>query len=355
VSVSAEQGSDRRQTRTFPRRLGAAALIFALMAGALALVGAQTGVIDVGQHTSYRPWPVLPPRSASVDVGATTLPLARNSWKQWQPSDLETVNAFEHAIRKHASVVMWYADWANGEPSTEQLEAVAQRGSIPEITWEPWNSVPPRHIQPEYRLQNIIAGRFDSYIIGWAKTLMAYGKPVRLRFAQEMNGNWYPWSEQANGNRPHEFVRAWRHIHDLFRAVGATNVQWVWSPAAISIPAEQYPGDAYVSMVSLSVFNGGLQLRYSRWRSLTSLLERSIARLQKIAPDKPIELSEIGCAEQGGSKAAWIAGMFDTLHRYPAITSVIWYDLVKGSDWRIESSGDAAAAYAAGLTDQRYR
>jgi len=345
----------RRQTTTLPRRLGAAAIMIALIGGVVALVGAQTGVIDIGKSVAYRPWPVLPSRWASVDIGATTLPLARNSWKQWQPSDLETVNAFEHAIRKHASVVMWYADWAHGEPSLPQLEAVAQRGSIPEITWEPWDSIRPRHVQPTYRLQNIIGGRFDPYIVRWATTLASYKRPVRLRFAQEMNGNWYPWSEQGNGNHPHEFVRAWRHIHDIFTAVGATNVEWVWSPAAISLPAEQYPGDAYVSMVSLSVFNGGLQLRYSRWRSFAELLDRSIARLHEIAPHKPIELSEIGCAEEGGSKAAWIAGMFDALRRYPAIKSLIWYDLLKGSDWRLESSSEASAAYAAGATDQRYR
>jgi hypothetical protein len=344
-----------RQRSALRRRLGAAATTIALGGGALTFVALQAGVIDIGKPTSYRPWPVLPPRSASVDVGVTTLPLARNSWTPWRSADLETVNAFEHAIRKHASVVMWYVDWAHGEPSLQQLEAVAQRGSVPEITWEPWDSIPPRHIQPKYRLRNIIAGRFDPYIRSWAMTLAAYKRPVRLRFAQEMNGNWYPWSEQANDNHPHEFVRAWRHIHDIFSAVGATNVQWVWSPAAITIPREQYPGDAYVTMVSLSVFNGGLQLRYSRWKPFADLLDRSLARLDAIAPHKPIELSEIGCAEQGGNKPEWIAGMFATLHSHSAITSLIWYDLVKGSDWRLESSREAAAAYAAGATDQRYR
>ena len=95
-------------------------------------------------------------------------------------------------------------------------------------------------------------------------------------------------------------------------------------------------------MVSLTVFNGGFQSRYTGWRSFAVALD-PLARLHAIAPHKPIELSEVGCAEQGGNKAAWIAGMFSTLRRYPAITSVIWYDLVKGSDWRVESSVRATA------------
>ena len=56
----------------------------------------------------------------------------------------------EHAIEKHISVVMWYADWANNEPNVEQLEAVAARGSTPEMTWEPWdalNAARPRPVE----------------------------------------------------------------------------------------------------------------------------------------------------------------------------------------------------------------
>lgn len=324
--------------------------------GAVAMIALGGAVVTLVLLPYYvngsgpvRPWPIQPSASASVDIGVVTLPLARNSWRAWQPSDLETVNAFEQTIRMHVSVVMWYVDWAHKAPLLQQLEAIGQRGSIPEITWEPWNATKPVRVQPQYRLRWIIAGRYDSYIRAFALTVAAYRRPVRLRFAQEMNGNWYPWSESANGNRPHEFVKAWRHIHGIFVAAGAKNVQWIWSPAAITIRGEQYPGSAYVTMVSLSIFNGGSQLRYAPWRSFAAAVARSIARLNTIAPGKPIEISEIGCAEQGGSKAAWITGMFAALQRYPAITSLVWYDLVKGSDWRVESSRDAAAAYAAAV------
>jgi beta-mannanase len=210
-------------------------------------------------------------------------------------------------------------------------------------------------VQPQYRLRTIIAGRYDPYIRAWARTLAAYHMPVRLRFAHEMNGNWYPWSEAANGNRPHEFVRAWRHVHEIFAAAGANNVQWIWSPAAIDISAAQYPGNAYVDVVSLSVFNGGLQLRYNPWQPFAAAVRRPLARLQMLAPGKPIEFSEVGCAEDGGDKSAWISSMFATLRRYPPNTSLIWYDLPKGSDWRVETSPEAAAAFAfaAGGTPHR--
>ena len=131
---------------------------------------------------------------------------------------------------------------------------------MPEITWEPWDYTQGIYgRRPSYNLQSIVDGAHDAYIRSWARGLASYGKPVRLRFAQEMNGNWYPWSVGAYGNSSGEFVAAWRHVHDLVRAAGATNVLWVWSPVALAgtITAEQYPGDDYVDIVGLSPFNGG--------------------------------------------------------------------------------------------------
>jgi beta-mannanase len=58
-----------------------------------------------------------------------------------------------------------------------------------------------------------------------------------LRFAHEMNGNWYPWSEGVNGNAAGQYVPAYRRVVTLFRSVGVTNVTWVWSPKVASPPA----------------------------------------------------------------------------------------------------------------------
>ena len=90
-----------------------------------------------------------------------------------------------------------------------------------------------RGFQPAYRLSRIIDGDYDQYIKSWAEGIKALGFPIAIRFAHEMNGTWYPWCERTNGNRPGQYVRAWRHVHDIFSEVGATNVTWVWSPNII--------------------------------------------------------------------------------------------------------------------------
>ena len=76
----------------------------------------------------------------------------------------------------------------------------------------------------------MIAGRYDEYIREFAEEARAWGHPFFLRFNWEMNGDWFPWSEGVNGNPSGEYVAAWRHVHDIFAAVGATNVTWVWCP-----------------------------------------------------------------------------------------------------------------------------
>ncbi len=81
-----------------------------------------------------------------------------------------------------------------------------------------------------------------------------------MRFNWEMNGRWFPWSEGVNGNKSGEYVTAWRHVHDIFTAVGANKVTWVWcpniDPNRIFLDlASQYPGDEYVDWTCLDGYN----------------------------------------------------------------------------------------------------
>ena len=73
----------------------------------------------------------------------------------------------------------------------------------------------------------------------------------------------------------------------------------------------------------------------------------SLDFLHGLGRRKPIELSEVGSTEQGGSKAAWIRGMFDELGGARTSGRVVWFNLRKEADWRIESSRSAQRAFAA--------
>ncbi len=185
------------------------------------------------------------------------------------PWDMSAVSKFEGMAGKGVSLVNFFAPFANCASKcsfykfpTEPMESIRQHGSIPVYSWSS-QSIPSSLNEPDFQLSDVIAGNFDSYIREFAEDARDWGHPFFLRFNWEMNGNWFPWSEGVNGNQSGEFVTAWRHVHDIFTAVGASNVTWVWCPnvdpgnkLANSI-ASDYPGDEYVDWTGLDGYNWG--------------------------------------------------------------------------------------------------
>jgi hypothetical protein len=261
---------------------------------------------------------------------------------------------FDLAAGRQVALVNWFLDWTTAFP-TEGVELTVERGAIPVLSWDPTVSTGAENVtdQPEYRLANIVNGAFDGYIRTFATEARDSCQVVVLRFASEMNGNWHPWSELANGNQSGEFVQAWRHVHDIFTAVGATNVAWFWGPNVYyqgAIPlAGLYPGDAYVDWVGLSGYNWGTVNSWNRWQSFAQIFDRSLADLAQLTA-KPVLIGEIASAEEGGDKAAWITNMFAELLARPQIRGFIWFEYVKETDWRIVSSPEAQGAFASGAS-----
>lgn len=297
-------------------------------------------------------YPSYPSESASIYFGVY---VAFDS--------LSEITTFEADAHKAVSIVMWYQQWGltNGwqHIQTYWMNDVRAHGSIPLITWDPWDPSNPSPNQPAYALQNIINGNFDSYITQWAQESKAWGHPYFLRFAHEMNGNWNPWSEQVNGNKPGQFVLAWRHVHDIFTRLGVSNVTWVWSPNidySTSTPlAELYPGDAYVDWAGMSGYNWGTVGPWHSWQSFSSVFSQTYNDILNIT-SRPLMITETASTEQGGNKASWISDAFVTQlpHDFPRIHAFVWFNESKETDWRIESSASAQAAFAAAMQSGIY-
>jgi len=329
-----------------PKALATGACSILLLAGLLVQglggQGAQSAIAKSADPYAAVSVPGAP------QLGVSTASLAANSDRLWQPRDLREVNAFEQMARAHAGIVQWFADWERGRVDVAQLRAVAARGSTPQITWEPWDARR-SSVQSKYTLASIISGRHDAYIRTWARDLAHYGGPVSLRFAQEFNGVVYPWAEGVNGNRPGEFAVAWRHVHDIFTEAGASNVSWIWCPVTRTVKRDQYPGDRYVDVVALSGFNGGSALPWGGWRTFADAFDKPLRTLRHIAPSKPVQISEVATAQEGGSKPVWIAQMFAYIQRHRSIRSVLWFDLPKQIDWRVATTPQARLAFVHGV------
>ncbi|WP_285244069.1 glycosyl hydrolase [Pseudarthrobacter sp. fls2-241-R2A-127] len=253
------------------------------------------------------------------------------------------------------SSVLFYEDFLQPTPIAE-MNAIRARGAVPLVTWEPWAWGGDAN-QPAYALNRITAGDFDAHIIQWGQALASWGYPVQLRFAHEMNGDWYPWAESVNGNQPGDYVRAWRHVHDLVSAQGATNVSWVWSP---NVPyygstdlAGLYPGAGYVDVVALDGYNWGTSASWSTWISPQDLFAPGIAQLRSLAPGLPILIAETASSEAGGDKAAWNTQLISYLAAQPDVMGFVWFHIQKETDWRINSSAASAAAFKSALQARR--
>ncbi len=289
------------------------------------------------------------------------------------PFTLARVDSFEQQVGKDVSIVMWYQPWATNNRARFDSSAcleIMRRGKVPMITWEPWdpgsdaNMVKNPSQQKKYRLKAITSGRYDAYIRQWAIDIRTLGGPVMLRPMHEMNGNWYPWSGTENGNTPAEFVKAWRHIHDIFEEEGATNVTWVWSINHVSVPdnkenayAAYYPGDEYVDWTSISGFNWGTTSRYSSWRPFMHWYERPVKYLKKVK--KPIIISEFASVEKGGKKNAWIRDAYKRIRALSKVRGVIYYDSIERStsstqDWRVNSSKASLAAFKVAIASDYF-
>ncbi len=265
------------------------------------------------------------------------------------------LDAVASLVGEAPSIVLSYYDFGQAPPIAD-LDSVAARGATSLITWEPWRWGDGTS-QPAYTNARIAAGDFDPYLKQWGSALAGWGKPVLLRYAHEMNGNWYPWSDGVNTNASGSSVAAWRHVHDVLAGQGATNVSWVWSP---NVPyfgstalASLYPGAGYVDVVALDGYNWGTAAGWSSWTSPSALFADGLAELRGLAPGIPILIAETAAAEAGGSKAKWNRDLISYLSSQSDVMGFVWFDHDKEVDWRINSSTLSSDALAAALAQRR--
>jgi hypothetical protein len=270
-------------------------------------------------------------------------------------------NVFEDSVGKRESLVQFGMPMLGTTGAyytfpTPQLQAIRDHGSIPVLAWSTMKSGD--YSNPDTTLRAINAGRHDDGIRAFAQAAAAWGKPFFLRFNWEMNGDWFPWAENANGNKPGDYVAAWRHVHNLFARAGATNATWVWCPHAATTPrlgplARYYPGNRYVDWTCLDGFNWGKNRINPRpWASFDEIFASSYDTIvNELAPSKPMLLGEMASGGRAHAKATWIDQMFEVLRsKYRRIRGLIWFEQIdRGVRWPIETAPAVTDAFSRGI------
>jgi beta-mannanase len=164
-----------------------------------------------------------------------------------------------------------------------------------------------------------------------------------------MNLTGSPFGPGVDGNTPADFVAAWRYVVNRFAADGVTNVKWVWSPnvdCGGTCPFDAfYPGNSYVDYVALDGYNYS-SVDSQPWMSFRAVFTSSYADITALST-KPVIIGETASADAGGNKATWIKTAFTTTIpvTFPRVVAVVWFDRVKETDWRVNSSPASLAAW----------
>jgi hypothetical protein len=290
---------------------------------------------------------------------------------------LEGIEDFENLVGKHQAIVASSSYWGEQSFPTANLQLIFRHGSVPLVFWSPWDRPYNEDQGPDkFSLTSIIEGKWDSYIDMWADAAKAFGHPMMVSFANEVNGTWFPWSgcfygggNVVEGTKPPQyqgpetFKKAYRHVVDRVRARGAYNVSWVFHAMNYSIPQEQwnlvaqyYPGPDYVDWLGLSVY--GEQYQEDKWCDFLPLLEWPYQELCQLDPNKPIMLTEWGVGEfpQNGDKAKFFRDGFSSMStKFPRLkAAVYWNERWQNeegtySNLRVNSTPEALAAFRTGV------
>ena len=249
------------------------------------------------------------------------------------------------------SLVMYYQDWnEDSKFNTRLMNKISEKGAIPVVTWEPWDYKNPDNPLLNYQgypSKAILSGKYDSHIRSWAIAAKDYKRPLFLRFAHEMNGNWYAWGNYNEGSAE-EYKKMWIHVYNIFEEEGATNVLWVWSPNNTDGYGETqgvldfYPGGEYVDWVAYSGFNWGSTSKSTVWKDFKNISYAVYIELGKLG--KPIMVAETSSVSIGGNKELWfINTLTKDIPEMPDIKAVVFYnaDFYGGADFVLDSGMNA--------------
>lgn len=185
----------------------------------------------------------------------------------------------------------------------------------------------------------IAAGDYDADLKRQARGVAGLKVPVWMTFEQEANQR---DKVGARGSAA-DFIRAWRHVHDVYTAAGATNAVWVWvmtgNKRNISRAATIWPGNKYVDWISWNVYNqSGCQQHDSTPTKLVSFedgmkpfydwVKKDGAKVG-INTNLPMMISEMGSVQYTSDpqkSAQWYAQIPSVLAKYPQIKAATLWD-----------------------------
>jgi mannan endo-1,4-beta-mannosidase len=242
------------------------------------------------------------------------------------PGTYSGMTRFANLTGRRPNIAVYYSSW--WEPFRLQFARSARAdGAMPMVQVEPH----------DVSLAKVAAGGYDPYLSSYAGAVRRYKSPVIIAFGHEMNANWYGWGYQHTS--PATFVKAWRHVHDVFTAAGARNVIWLWvvnvtGGHQVTAIGPWWPGNAYVTWAGIDGHYFNTTVRFSQ------LYGGTLTAVHRLT-SQPVLVAEVGIGPS--VPAERITDVFSSAQAHGMI-GVVWFD-VTGHNIRLASHPPALSAF----------
>lgn len=219
----------------------------------------------------------------------------------------------------------------------EEIVAQHQRGGIITLSWHPWNPVTGENAwdpKGEAVKAVLCCGTEREKFQGWLQKVAAFINslkttdgtkvPVIFRPWHEMNGGWFWWG--SGSCSPADYIKLYTDTYHTLTNAGCTNIVWAWSPnlsddKTLSAFLERYPGDEYVDLIGVDVyeFDGDDAAYRQNLKQTLDVLTLASKERKKLAA-----LTETGCRGIG-QKADWfVKTLWPVLGQYQLSYVLFW-------------------------------
>jgi hypothetical protein len=275
------------------------------------------------------------------------------------PGLVSVINSTISRMGRTPGMFGTFTNWATSITAGQRANAEAAGAGIMQ-TIEPYTGANPRtgtSIDPDL----IASGALDAQIIAHATALAGSSVPMIIRFAHEMNGNWYVWADTQWTKA--QYIAAYRRVVTVMRTVDPS-IKHLWCvnnnpPDAPNYAFEGwYPGDAYVDYVGIDAYNW-VALKSAPWHTFDYVMGSSYDEMRALTT-KPFMVGEMGCNPVGGDQGAWfLDALLTTIPvRMPATVAVFWFDFDNSAsgetNWRFDNLLPSHVAFRRAAADPVY-
>lgn len=248
----------------------------------------------------------------------------------------------------HFDLYAAFTDWNNPEETGSALASAQKVGEFPLVTLQPLHRP---GLDPDRLLQDISAGKYDDLIIANAREIGRYApQKVIIRWGHEMDlCSTYEWSTCVAGN----YILAYRHVVDLVRQQGVTNIVWMWSPAGNSNAEEFWPGENYVDIIGVTVLSSEDWDRlYQSPKPWPTPMDTWMYQRYRLADEykKPMMIAELGVSYSNPAidRTSWLAEGFRLVNqaKYPRLSGWVFYNDITKTQLHVSLLPDFRVSHA---------